>query len=111
MAYEPPQPAIAVRIHDLVVLKEDRIAFEKAYQISEQSEKQVAEPSTKEFTASADYRHININGQEFHLGDVQARVIEQLHDATRSRTQWVHGKNIAAWCRFARNSFARCFQK
>ena len=38
LAYEPPQPSIAVGIHDLVVLKEDRINFEKTYNVSKQSE-------------------------------------------------------------------------
>ncbi len=95
LAYEPPQPAIAVRIHDLVVLREDRKAFEQNYHISEQvSTKQNEKIEKKEFSASGDYRHIVISGQEFHLGDVQARVVEQLHDATRSRTQWVHGKTL-----------------
>jgi len=96
MAYEPPQPSISVRIHDLVVLKEDRIEFEKTYDItpvaplSPQQEKVVQQ----EFSASADYHNIIINGEEFHLGDVQARVVEQLHDALQSRTQWVHGKTL-----------------
>ena len=31
LAHEPPQPDLAVHIHDLVVLKEDREKFEKTY--------------------------------------------------------------------------------
>ena len=50
--------------------------------------------SQKEFSATEDYHHITIHGEEFHLGDVQARIVEQLHDAVRSRTQWVHGKTL-----------------
>ncbi len=92
MAYEPPQPAISVRIHDLVVLKEDRLRFETTYEINQKAAAKPEIFAAKEFTASGDYRYIMLNGEEFHLGDVQARIVEQLHDAIRSRTQWVHGK-------------------
>jgi hypothetical protein len=94
MAYEPPQPALSVRIHDLVVLREDRIAFETAYDLKDSHTPQQEKQVKQEFSASADYRTITINGEEFHLGDVQSRVVEQLHDALQSRTQWVHGKTL-----------------
>jgi len=96
MAYEPPQPAISVRLNDLVVLQQDRIKFEKAYDICPQKSNAAAQPIAmcNDFSASADYHTIRINGEEFHLGDVQARIIEQLHDALQSRTQWVHGKSL-----------------
>jgi len=96
MAYEPPQPAISVRIHDLVVLQEDRLKFETTYEICKNKIAAYPEecPTQKEFSASGDYRHITLNGEVFHLGDVQARIVEQLHDALRSRTQWVHGKKL-----------------
>jgi hypothetical protein len=96
MAYEPPQPAISVRLNDLVVLQQDRIKFEKSYQLQPVSiqHQQAACALNREFSASPDYHHISIHGEEFHLGDVQARVVEQLHDALQSRTQWVHGKTL-----------------
>jgi hypothetical protein len=87
MAYEPPQPAISVRINDLVVLQDELCPIQ-----IEQNAAMI--PAQKEFSASADYHHISIHGEEFHLGDVQARIIEQLHDALESRTQWVHGKTL-----------------
>ncbi len=94
MAYEPPQPAIMVRISDLVVLQEDRKKFEETYQIGQI---EVTPPATKpisDFTFSNDYRHVTLDGHEYHLGDVQARVVELLHDAARSRQPWVHGKTL-----------------
>lgn len=87
MAYEPPQPALSVRINDLVVLREDRLAFEEAYDLKATQVSQEQKITTQEFYASPDYHNIRINGEEFHLGDVQARVVEQLHDALQSRTQ------------------------
>jgi hypothetical protein len=35
-----------------------------------------------------------LDNEEYHLGDVQARVIEQLHDASQSHQPWVHGKTL-----------------
>lgn len=94
MAYEPPQPAVSVRIHDLVVLREDRLAFEETYGVKDIGTSQHNKTAKQEFCSSPDYHTITINGEEFHLGDVQARVVEQLHDALQSRTQWVHGKTL-----------------
>jgi hypothetical protein len=96
MAYEPPQPSISVRIHDLVVLREDRVAFEQTYDITPSAplSAQQEKIAREEFSASADYHHIVLNGEEYHLGDVQASIVEQLHDAYRSRNQWVHGKTL-----------------
>ena len=96
MAYEPPQPSVSVRLSDLVVLQQDRINFENTYGICPNKiAAQIAKAaSEKEFSATADYHHITIHGEEFHLGDVQARIVEQLYDAVRSRTQWVHGKTL-----------------
>lgn len=96
MAYEPPQPAISVRLNDLVVLQEDRLKFEKTYELSPHTKTTSKETISvdEEFVASQDYHCIKIHGEEFHLGDVQARIVEQLHDALQSRTQWVHGKTL-----------------
>jgi hypothetical protein len=97
LAYEPPQPAVMVRISDLVVLQADRVQFEQAYNLGLQSDALLipAKHSAEaQFKCSNDYRHVNLNGNEYHLGDVQARVVEQLHDAARSRQPWVHGKTL-----------------
>lgn len=96
LAYEPPQPAIMVRISDLMVLQEDRKKFEQTYNISQGNMLAFpCKPGTDGiFHYSNDYRHVTLEGKEFHLGDVQARVVEQLHDAARSRQPWVHGKTL-----------------
>ena len=53
----------------------------------------IASPKTG-FSKSNDYRHIVLDGVEYHLGDVQASIVQQLHDAANSRNPWVHGKNL-----------------
>ncbi len=96
IADEPPQAAIPVHIHDLVVLRQDKLAFEHDYEIP--AAKPICPQQEKierqEFSASADYHHLTLNGEEYHLGDVQAHIVQQLHDAYRSRNQWVHGKTL-----------------
>jgi hypothetical protein len=47
-----------------------------------------------EFSASPDFHHIVLNGEEYHLGDVQACIIHQLHDAASCKNHWVHGKTL-----------------
>lgn len=95
LAYEPPQPAILVRIDDLVVLQEDRKKFEETYNLAQGELAVPFAPAVEsDFQHSNDYRHVTLNGQDFHFGDVQARVVEQLHDAARSRQPWVHGKTL-----------------
>jgi len=97
LAYEPPQPAIMVRIYDLVVLQEDRKCFEQNYDLPHDDNTLHCpiKPGVEgNFRYSNDYRHITLSGQEFRLGDVQARIVEQLHDAARSRQPWVHGKTL-----------------
>lgn len=97
LAYEPPQPDLAVHIHDLVVLSEDREKFEALYQIvpmqDEECEKGCDCPNS-DFTATGDYRHVTMNGEEFQLGAVQATIIQQLHDASVSTNPWVYGKTL-----------------
>ena len=95
LAYEPPQPAICVRFKDLVVLKDDRKKFERTYDIAETNVHDLhPDHSPPYFAASDDYKYIRMGDQEFHLGDVQARVVEQLYDASQSHQPWVHGKTL-----------------
>lgn len=93
LAYEPPQPAVSVRIHDLIVLKEDRKTFEAIYKICKEPAEENND-KTSDFSASPDYHHVIMNGEEYHLGDVQACIVQQLHDAAASMTPWVHGKTL-----------------
>ncbi|MCP5361697.1 MAG: hypothetical protein H6908_03520 [Hyphomicrobiales bacterium] len=95
LPYEPPQPALSVRLHDLVVLKKDRQKFEKTYDICETNVRDLhPDRASSGFMASEDYRYVKLNSREYHLGDIQARVIEMLHDAAQSQKPWVHSKTL-----------------
>ena len=37
---------------------------------------------------------MRFNDRDYHFGDVQAKILEMLHDASRSRNPWVHGKTL-----------------
>lgn len=95
LTYEPPQPAISVRMHDLVVLKQDRDKFEKSYDISETNVRDLyLDRAQSGFISVQDYRYMKLNDREYHLGDIQARIIELLHDASQSQKPWVHSKTL-----------------
>jgi hypothetical protein len=95
LAYEPPQPDICASVLDLVVLKQDRDKFEKAYDITEGKGCDLhPEKMAPPVVTSEDYRYVKLDEKEFHLGDVQARIIKQLHDASQSHKPWVHGKTL-----------------
>jgi len=95
LAYEPPQPDISVRISDLIVLKEDQQKFEQNYEIPETNVVDLhPERPPGGFIAAEDYRYVKLDDQEFHLGDIQARIVQMLHDASQSHKPWVHGKTL-----------------
>lgn len=95
LADEPPQPTISVRISDLIVLQEDCEKFQAAWELGHCTDK----PNMAvDLICSNDYRHVIIDGLEFHLGDMQARVIQLLHDAARSRNPWIHIKTLVYEC-------------
>ncbi|MEM8832924.1 MAG: hypothetical protein AAGB32_00135 [Pseudomonadota bacterium] len=96
LAYEPPQPDIAVRINDLIILKEHKEHFESKFDIKELQNIKKGNEDHPQFEASNDYRHVILDEHEFHFGDVQARIVSQLHDAALSRNPWVHGKTLIA---------------
>jgi hypothetical protein len=90
---EPPQPSVYVRVRDMLILKEDRDAFEAIYDTADNAISELeAEKCSSGFIPSQDYHYIEFRGEEYHLGDFQARIIEQLHDASQSLNPWVHGK-------------------
>lgn len=92
---EPPQPSISVGLKDIVILEEDRIKFEKAYKIpASAAGAALTENDQSGLFASSDYRYVMLAGDEFHLGDVQSRMIEQLHEAWQSKNPWVHSKTL-----------------
>ncbi len=94
MSYEPPQPAISVRVDDLVVLREEQERFEKAHNITEYIVVDSDEEDEPYFVASEDYRHVKLGDNEYDLGDFQARIVEFLYDALHSHKPWVHGKTL-----------------
>lgn len=95
LAYEPPQPDISVRISDILILKEHKEEFETNYNVSKIKSTRAKEPVAN-FIASDNYKHVIMDDIEFHFGDVQAKIMEVLHDAALSRNPWVHGKTLIA---------------
>ena len=98
LSYEPPQACIHVHIRDLVILNSHKQEFLIKNGISEEdlniSSETNNKPIKKDFIASPDYRHVTFKGKELHFGDIQAKIIEILYNASQSNNPWVHGKTL-----------------
>jgi len=94
LTYEPPQPALWVRVQDVVILQADQEAFEQRYQLSTVAMHPKRPFVDFQFIHSLDYRHIQLSHHHFRLGDVQAKIVEHLHSAAVSNNPWVHGKTL-----------------
>lgn len=88
----PQQPIIANR-EDLVVLKEHEEEFKNTLKINESTFKtRNSEPII--FEVSGDYLEVIMRGREFLLGDIQGKIIKQLHEAYLQDKPWVSGKTL-----------------
>ncbi len=94
LTYEPPQPALWVRVQDVVILQADQEGFEQRYQLSTVAMHPKRPRNKSRFTHSHDYRHVQLLHHRFRLGDVQAKIVEHLHSASASNQPWVHGKTL-----------------
>jgi hypothetical protein len=77
-------------IGDLVLRREERDRFETESGFSGDSLKNA--PAA--FFASTDYQTVNVNGQEFRLGQIQAQVVRLLHKAALAGSPWISGKTV-----------------
>lgn len=102
LAYKPPQPDILVSLYDLIILRDDRIAFEKERRIKprkrrKSSMKNIPTPEpTQDIDEffSSDCRQIKFQGMEFNFGEMQSKIISILYEASNTNTPWVNGKTL-----------------
>lgn len=83
------EEGVPVSSDDMVVTKKERQRFEMKYQIT---------PFEGEhypiFSARNHCSEIYIRGEHHNFGPVQARIIEQLYEASLSNEPWIHGKEL-----------------
>jgi hypothetical protein len=58
------------------------------------SKRQPAAAPTARFVHSTDYRLVELNGETFHLGEFQARIVQKLHEGLLSGSPWQNGKQL-----------------
>lgn len=93
-------PALAVKPDDLLVRRPVRDAVEQLFRLVPPDESQfTAEEALRNHAlchleASSDYGMVKVDGQMFFLGKLQARVVKQLHDASRAGRPWQSGKQV-----------------
>ncbi|PIR33666.1 MAG: hypothetical protein COV36_02320 [Alphaproteobacteria bacterium CG11_big_fil_rev_8_21_14_0_20_44_7] len=105
IADEPQQPPLMVLERDLLVMNNDKEAFEKEYQIGTVDQQPAysdhlqhdpyysrKRTNGRRFVYSNHYRHVVYEDENFHLGTIQAKVIERLHNASQNGEPWIYGK-------------------
>lgn len=83
-------PDVVVRLADVVVRREERDRVEAEHALSR------TPASRDRLRHSADYTEVELGGVAYHLGPVQARVVQHLHQATRDGAPWCFGKTLLA---------------
>ncbi|MCH2547392.1 MAG: hypothetical protein MK052_07275 [Alphaproteobacteria bacterium] len=103
ITHEPPQPYICLRLQHLLVMREEQQRFEQTYHIrfrnkhrNRHKHYQKGEHHKPSFKAHNNYKEVINNGTTYHLGQVQADIVKQLHDASKGADPWVHGKTLLA---------------
>lgn len=109
IAAEPVQPPLEVCVKDLLITNDDRARFEQEHDIRMVDELPLFSPPPQNtqplnghnghrtqghFQYSNHYRHVVCCEEDFHLGNIQAKVVERLHTATQEGEPWVYGKVI-----------------
>lgn len=102
ITHEPPQPYICLRLPHLLVMREEQQRFEQAYNIrfrkkhrghSHHRKHKPPQPGLKTYN---DYKEVILRGRTYHLGEVQAGIVRQLHEASEGQNPWIHGKTLLA---------------
>ncbi len=122
IADEPQQPPLKVYVRDLLVMNDNREAFEEEYAIGKvdrqpaYSDHLQHDPSYDRkrangrcFAYSNQYRHVVYEDENFHLGSIQAKVVEKLHTAHEDGDPWIYGKvllhDVGSQCSRMRDVF------
>lgn len=99
---EPPQPYICLRLPHLLVMREEQQRFEQAYNIRFRkkhrghSRHRKHKPTQSGLKTYNDYKEVILRGRTYHLGEVQAGIVRQLHEASTGQNPWIHGKTLLA---------------
>lgn len=102
ITHEPPQPYICLRLTHLVVMREEQQRFEQAYNIR-MRKKHKGHSRHKHrkhnhhqpvLKTHNNYKEVIAHGRTYHLGEVQAGIVRQLHEASKGQNPWIHGKTL-----------------
>lgn len=92
------EKALSFEQKDLVILYEEAKHFETRYQLAKTSPIRHSQEvfsfgvEASSFVHSEDYQTILMHGKRFRFGFIQAAIIRQLHEASKTNQPWVHGK-------------------
>jgi hypothetical protein len=84
-----PTDSITIRTSDAVIRREERDRVERQHGLV-----RAGTPRGPVFQQVNDYSEVRLSGLVFHLGQVQARVVKQLHKAALTGEPWCIGKAL-----------------
>lgn len=104
LAREPYQKPLKFTIDEVLVLKSDCENFERDHQIEVchnhgkvkllRATNGSTNLTPSGWQVSNNYQNIIIEGADYQLGSIQAKVVEQLHSAMQSGKPWLYGKEL-----------------
>lgn len=102
--YSLPETAedLVIELEDLVVLEKERLRFEDSHCLSGMCDEiepfkphsQDAETDAGGFSADSAFKIIRYEGNEYRLGDMQAKVLLQLYESAKDGEPWQSGKRL-----------------
>jgi hypothetical protein len=122
IAPEPKQAPLKVCVRDLLVTNDHRAEFEKTYKVTVEEHLPLFEEEkhsrtyikksangTRYLKQKNQYRHVITPDNNFHLGPIQAKIVEHLHIAHQDGDQWIYGKvllnEVGSQCHRMRDVF------
>lgn len=93
LQFKKEKPDFCIKQQDLIVLRDEVERFEKTWlvQSSRPPDDNIL-PLNQIFTHSDNYQTVTIRNKRFRFGMIQANVIQQLHEASKTKQPWIHGK-------------------
>lgn len=70
---------------DICVMKQEVKHFESCY---------IHEPKAISLTFSDNFQTLKFDEKTYRLGQIQAKILQQLQEASQTTDQWVHGKTL-----------------
>lgn len=102
--YALPETAkgIKIEMHDVVILRDERMRFEQEHCIKAYQSHRLRKPQSKvtPYTepsitiGDVSFKTIHLEGRDYYFGNIQADILRQLYEASKTDNPWCSGKQL-----------------